>query len=158
MTTADTEKSDTASAARSASSDADAPLRFGTVSLACIGIVFALQSALVAAAIGTLAVRSPENAAGCERLVNWLFTSVCLASVAAATALAATALAAQAWRDRARDAAPDLLYSAHGDDHGDAIGILGHRMRVTGDHTVIAPCAAPDVCLLMADTINSHES
>ncbi|BCU02859.1 hypothetical protein [Pandoravirus japonicus] len=153
MTTADTEKSDTASAARSASSDAEAALRFGTVSLACISIVFALQSALVAAAIGTLAVRSPENAAGCERLVNWLFTSVCLASVAAATALAA-----QAWRDRARDAAPDLLYSAPEDDHGDAIGILGHRMRVTGDHTVIAPCAAPGVCLLMADTINSHES
>nr|UMO78399.1 hypothetical protein [Pandoravirus belohorizontensis] len=152
MTAADTKDNGSASAARSASADAEAPSCPGTAAPACIAVVFALQLTLVAAAIGTLAVCSSENATGCERLVDGLFTTICVASV-----VAAAALVAQAWRDRGRDATPELLHSAHGAEHRDAIDALGHGMRVTGDHILIAPCAAPDVCLEVADTINNQE-
>ncbi|AGO83078.1 hypothetical protein pdul_cds_860 [Pandoravirus dulcis] len=144
------EKSDTAPA-HSASVDDAVSSRLGTAALACIGVALALQLALVAATIGTLAIRSPENAAGCERLVNGLFTLVCLAS-----AVAATALAAQAWRDRASDAALGLLHGAHGADHRDVVDTLDHHARATDGQSLIIPCAAPDVYLEMADTTHNQ--
>ncbi|QBZ81563.1 hypothetical protein pclt_cds_976 [Pandoravirus celtis] len=119
------------------------PSCLARATLACIAVVFTLQMILVGAVVGTLVMRSPENAAECERLVNWLFTSVCFASV-----VAAAAVVAQAWHDRGKDAALVLSANTYGAcDAGrrDIASILGGD-RVCGRVWRGQPQSDPVMC------------
>ncbi|AGO85367.1 hypothetical protein psal_cds_1126 [Pandoravirus salinus] len=96
-----------------------------TTTIVCIVVVFVLQMVLVGAVVGAIAVRSPENAAECERLVNWAFTAVCFASVVAGAAVVAQAWYERnmrAWRNRS------AITSDDDTDGCDLAGILGDRL------------------------------